>query len=239
MKNLKLSKEMVARICVVCLLSVSLSSCLKENKNQNYMPPAGLVSFTQASPDQPIINFYLDANKVNAYPLNYGENLDYFQAFAGKRTANFYNAGTSNTILSDTVTFNQNAIYSLFLTGTTTKPEMVVVRDTLNRPAAGKATIRFINLSPDAPAVSLAVQGGAVLATNEAYKQYSSFAAVTGNSTYTFEVRQGTTNTVLATLPGITINSGFVYTIWFHGLVNNTSNNDKLAADITTNAYYY
>src|SRR6185312_4963533 len=130
MKNLKLSKEMVARICVICLLSVSLSSCLKENKNQNYMPPAALVSFTQASPDQPIINFYLDANKVNAYPLNYGENLDYFQAFAGKRTANFYNAGTSNTILSDTVTFSPNMIYSLFLTGTTAKPEMVVVRDT-------------------------------------------------------------------------------------------------------------
>jgi len=78
-----------------------------------------------------------------------------------------------------------------------------------------------------------------VLATNEAYKKYSSFAALTGNATYTFEVRQGTTNTVLATLPAININSGFVYTIWFHGLVNNTSNNDKLAADITTNAYYY
>lgn len=203
------------------------------------MPPAALVSFTQASPDQPIINFYLDANRVNFYPLNYGENLDYFQAFTGKRTANFYNAGTANTILSDTVTFNQNAIYSLFLTGTTTKPEMVVLKDTLSKPASGQATIRFINLSPDAPAVTLAVQGGTVLATNKAYKSYSSFTALPGNTTYSFEVRQGTTNTVLATLPSVNINSGFVYTIWFHGLVNNTSANDKLAADITTNAYYY
>lgn len=203
------------------------------------MPPAALVSFTQAAPDQPQINFYLDANKVNAYPLNYGETLDYFQAFAGKRTANFYNSGTANTILSDTVTFNQNAIYSLFLTGTTTKPEMVVLKDTLSRPAAGQATVRFVNLSPDAPAVSLAVQGGAVLAANKPYKAYSSFTALSGNATYTFEVRQGTTNTVLATLPAVTINSGFLYTIWFHGLVNNTSNSDKLAADMVTNAYYY
>src|SRR6185312_8465914 len=194
---------------------------------------------TQASPDQPPINFYLGANRVNYYPLSYGQNLDYFQAFTGKRTANFYNAGTSNTILSDTVTFNQNAIYSLFLAGAANKPEMVVLKDTLNKPASGQATIRFINLSPDAPAVSLAVQGGAVLAANKAYKGYSSFTALPGNASYTFEVHQGTTTTVLATLPNITINSGFVYTIWFHGLVNNTSNTDKPAADILTNAYYY
>jgi len=103
------------------------------------MPPVALVSFTQASPDQPAINFYLNANRVNGYPLSYGGNLDYFQAFAGKRTANFYNAGTSNTILSDTVTFNQNAIYSLFLAGNAAQPELVVLKDTLSRPAAGKA----------------------------------------------------------------------------------------------------
>jgi len=203
------------------------------------MPPAALVSFTQAAADQPPINFYLDANRVNYYPLNYGQNLDYFQVFTGKRTANFYNAGTANTILSDTVTFSQNAIYSLFLTGTTAKPEMVVLRDTLSRPASGQATVRFINLSPDAPAVTLAVQGGAVLAVNKAYKSASSFTALPGNATYTFEVRQGSTNTVLATLPNVNVSSGFVYTIWFHGLVNNTSANDKPAADITTNAYYY
>jgi hypothetical protein len=43
---------------------------------------------------------------------------------------------------------------------------------------------------------------------------------------------------VLATLPGVTLNSGSVYTIWFHGLAASTSNADQLAASIYTNAVY-
>jgi len=240
MKNYKLiSKSSLAAVCAIGLLSIFLSSCTKDYSTPVVTPPVAFVAFTQASPDQPVLNLYLNNNLVNFSPISYSQNLDYFQAYAGKRTVSLKTVGTANTILSDTVTFNQSAIYSLFLANTTAHPELVVLKDTLARPTAGFAAIRFINLSPDAPAASLAVHGGAVLTGSKSYKGYTSFLPITGNAGYTFEVRQGTGTTVLATLSPVTLNAGFLYTIWFHGLNNGTSNADGLAVDITTNAYFY
>jgi hypothetical protein len=240
MKNHKnISKNLWIKAGAAGLLSLLLSSCIKQSTPTYYSPPVALLAFIQASPDEPALDFYLNGDRVNYYPLHYGDNLDYFKAFTGKRTANFYSNGTTNMIFSDTLTLKENTGYSLFLANTPAKPEMVLIIDTLNRPAAGNASVRFINLSPDAPAVSLAIKGSQVLATNEPFKGYTSFMPVKGNSTYTFEVRQGTTSTVLATLPNITLNDGYLYTIWFRGLAASTNANDKLSASIITNAYYY
>jgi hypothetical protein len=240
MKNYRyILKSLLARVCVIGLLAGFLSSCTKDYNTPVVAPPVAFVAFTQASPDQPVLNLYLNNNLVNFSPISYSQNLDYFQAYAGKRTVSFKNVGTANTILSDTMTFNQGAIYSLFLANAISHPELVVLKDTLARPAAGFAAIRFINLSPDAPAASLAIHGGAVLTGSKSYKGYTSFLPITGNAGYSFEVHQGTGATVLATLSPVTLNAGFLYTIWFHGLNNGTSNADGLAVDITTNAYFY
>jgi Domain of unknown function (DUF4397) len=240
MKTYKnISKRLIATLCAVCLLSVLLSSCLKQNNNQNYSPPVAAVTFIQASPNEPPLDLYFDNDRVNFYPINYGGDIDYFRAYTGKRNVNIFNSATMNKILSDTIHLNQNTDYSLFLANTPNKPEILLLTDSLTKPAAGKANVRFVNLSPDTPPVSLAIQGSQVLVTNEPYKGFTPFMPVTANTTYTFEVRQGTTATVLATLSNITLNSNYVYTIWFHGLTNSTSTADKLSVDIMTNTYYY
>lgn len=232
------SKRLVEKIVAVCLLSVFLSSCLKTNNN-NYYPPEALVTFIQASPDETQLDFYLDNNKINLDPINYGDHFDYFRAYAGTRTANFYSNGSMNKIFSSTIQLNQNTNYSLFLANKATQPEIVLLTDTIAQPASGNASIRFVNLSPDAPAVDLAVQGGSTLASNKSYKGYSSFIPVQANKNYVFQVRQAGSGTILATLSNVNINSGSVYTIWFHGLSAATTVTDQLGASIYTNAYFY
>jgi hypothetical protein len=232
----KRSLAFVSLICAVCLL---LSSCLKENNNANYNPPAALLTVIQASPDEPQLDAYLDNDKINVNPLNFGDVIDYLRAYTGVRNANFYNHATMAKVFSDTISLSQNVAYSLFLANKPTQPEIVLLTDSLIRPNTGAATVRFINLSPDAPPVSLAIQGVQVLATNIPYKGHTAFLPVTGNLNYTFVVRQGTTNTVLATLPNIILNAGSVYTIWFGGLVASTNSSDQLSARILTNAVYY
>jgi hypothetical protein len=232
------SKKWLAIVGALGLLSVSLSSCLKTN-NDNYNPPVALVTFIQASPDEPPLDFYLDNDKINVDPINYGDHFDYFRAYAGTRTANFYTNGTMTKIFASSIQLNQNSNYSLFLANKATQPEIVLLTDTINQPAAGNASIRFADLSPDAPAVDLAVQGGSVLVSNKSYKGYSTFIPLHGNTTYTFQVRQAGTNTVLATLLNVFLNSGSVYTIWFHGLSAATTQTDQLSAGIYTNAYFY
>ncbi|MDB4901395.1 MAG: hypothetical protein JWQ63_676 [Mucilaginibacter sp.] len=232
------SKRWIEKIIPVCLLSVFLSSCLKTNNN-NYYPPEALVTFIQASPDEPQLDFYLNNNKINLNAINYGDHFDYFRAYAGSRTANFYSTGSMNKLFSSTIQLNQNTNYSLFLANKAPQPEIVLLTDTINQPASGNASIRFVNLSPDAPAVDLAVQGGSTLVSNKSYKGYSSFIPVQANKNYVFQVLQAGSGTVLATLSNVNISSGSVYTIWFHGLSAATTATDQLSASIYTNAYFY
>lgn len=225
-------------ICGACVLSVTLTSCLKDNNNQTYNPPIALVSFIQASPDEPSLDFTLDNNKVNVNPLDFGNAIGYFQTYAGTRTVTFTNHANSAKIFSDTASFAPNIAYSLFLANVPGKPEIVVLKDTISRPADGKTSIRFVNLSPDASAVDLAIQGGSVLIPNRLYKGYSGFIPETGNTNYNFEVRQHGTNTVLATLSNISLNSSYVYTIWLGGLSTPLNATDKLRLNIITNAFF-
>jgi hypothetical protein len=237
MKNyINISRKLMAKIGAVCLITVVLSSCLKNNDTY-YNPPVALVTLTQAMPDQPPLDFYLNYNKVNSFPLTFGGNIDYFRAYTGTRIANFYLIGTMTTVFSDTVTFKPNYIYSVFLANKVSSPELVVLTDTISKPASGMANVRFINLSPDAPAVDLVVKDGATVVSNRAYKGYSSFMPIAGNTSYTFEVNKGGTSTVLATLTVI-LNSGSEYTLWLQGLATPLNSSDGLSINIKTNAIY-
>lgn len=224
---------------IMCLLAVSLSSCLK-NSNSTVQPPIALLSIINASPDAPPLDFYLDNNKANAYAFGFGNGLDYVQAYTGKRTATFTTAGTSTVYKKDTLTLNANSYYSLFLANTAGHEEFVVLKDTIVKPVDAKAGIRLINLSPDAPAIDLAIKDGAVLVANKSYKGFSGFVPVTSTAKYTLEIRQAGTANVLATLTNITLNNGSLYTVWLQGLAAaGTADAKKLSAKIQTNVYYY
>jgi len=222
----------------ICVLAVVLSSCVKSSTNNTPPPAVAALMFVQAAPDQAPIDFVLGALRLNQTPINYGENSLYFNVNPGSFRAAFYTDAAQQVILTDTLHFNQNVAYSLFLANKPGHVETVLLTDTLNKPAGGGASIRFINLSPDAPAVDLAVHGGGVLVANKSYKGRSSFAPVAANNGYTLEVRQAGTNTVLATLSNVTLTGGGLYTVWFHGLAAGTTSADKLSVDIINNAYF-
>jgi hypothetical protein len=235
------SGKRMARLYAMCLLSTLLSSCLKSS-NSYYAPPVAFVSFIQASPNPTALDFYMNNNKVNVSPVNYGDDIDYFRAYAGQRTVNFYAQGSMNKLFSDTVTLNTNVVYSLFLTNasaTSANPAILLLTDSISKPAIGNASIRFVNISPDAPAVDLAVKDSVAFVSNKEFKGYSLFLPMQGGKTYTFNVLQHGTSTVLASLSNIAISSGLVYTIWFHGLASSSNVNDKPSLGIITNAYYY
>jgi hypothetical protein len=221
------------------MLLLSFSSCLKDNNN--YIPPnqqsVGGLSIIQASPDEPPITFFLNNDIVNNAALQFGDYINYVPAYSGTRTANFDNASTMAQIYSTSIIINQNQYYSLFLTNTTTTPKSLFLTDTLNQPASGKAGIRFINLSPNAPAVDFLIENTTTSTTNESFMGYSSFLPVAGGS-YTIQVNQtGTTNT-LATLANVNLRNGGLYTIWLQGLNGSTSPGDKLGINIMNNAQF-
>jgi hypothetical protein len=226
-------------IGMVCLLAAMFSSCLKNHDNDaNVNVPYALVTVINTSPNSLAQDFYLDNNRANVAPIVYVDGLDYIRAYTGKRTAAFYNTGTQTKIKSDTVTLKADQYYSVYLANVITSPDIVILKDNIVKPATGMATIRFVNLSPNAPAADLAIKGGAVLVSNKAYKGASDFVPVNGNATYTLEVRQTGTSTVLASINTASLQSGSVYTVWLQGLAGATDQT-KLLAGLQTNVYYY
>jgi hypothetical protein len=237
MKNyLKLAKRSVAAIGVAALLSL-FSSCLKENSNYT-PPPVALVSVFDASTSLPALDVDFNNNKVNWNPVTYGTGLSYVQAYTGLRTFNFYAYGENGLLFSDTATLKVNYVYSIFLTGTTAKTDFVILNDNINQPAANSASVRFVDLSPDAPAVDL-VLADTVRASAIAYKGASQFVSIPGGKVYNLQVKQAGTNTVLATLNNISLNTNYVYTIMLTGLASGTtSNNSQLAVNYVINANF-
>ena len=232
-----------ASISAAALLILLFSSCKKDYYDNNYnntnSTPAALVTFLQASPNQPTLDFDLDANKVNAIGVNFGDNIDYFRAFTGPRVANFYATGTTTKITSSNITLNANTYYTVILANKPASPEVLLLTDTLTQPTAGNANIRFINLSPDAGNVDLVLQGSVTLVANKAYKGISSFASTAARTNITLEVHKAGTSTILASIPNVYLYSGSVYTIYLQGLATPVGTTDKLAVGVIRNAYYY
>jgi hypothetical protein len=233
---LKFAKRSATAVGIAAMLSL-FSSCLKD-KNSNYTPPpVALVSVFDASTNLPALDVYFNNNKVNWNPVTYGNGLSYVQAYSGLRTFNFYTYGEGGLLFTDTATLKVNNAYSLFLTGTTAKTDLVILNDNINQPATNSAGIRFVNLSPDAPAADLVLDS--VRATGIAYKGASQFVSIPGGKFYNLQVKQTGTNTVLATLNNVSLNANNVYTIMLTGLVSGTtSNNSELAVTYVVNANY-
>lgn len=109
----------------------------------------------------------------------------------------------------------EGEIYSLFLGGTTASVESVLIKETLPNRSDSSFGVRFINLSPGSPAIKVTLSTSATTSefSNLAYKQFSeykTYSATAANPTYTFQVRNASTDAVITsfTVTGTTIASG-------------------------------
>lgn len=236
-KAQQIIKTKASILGLFCLITLSLSSCLKDSNDNYVAPAAAAVAIVNALPGSQPVDVYFDQNMASTYAINYGNGQDYARAYVGKRTFAYYTSGTRQIIKSDTTTLQVDKFYTTYLTGTAAQPEIIVVKDTLAQPATGKAAIRLVNVSANAPAVNLVIRGGATLATSKAYRGVSGFVTVQGNSTYTLDVVQAGTSTVLATITDANLKNSAIYTVWLHGSSVATDAN-KLTAGIQANAYF-
>ena len=108
-----------------------------------------------------------------------------------------------------------------------------MLEDNLAAPAAGKAHVRFVHLSPDAPAVDITTETGAVVFGNRAFKQNSEFTPLNAG-TYNLQVRLAGTSTTVLNLPNITLGDGKIYTVFARGFVGGTGT-AALNAEIIVN----
>lgn len=190
------------------------------------------VMAVHASPDAPGVDLLVDG-KVAGTNLTYPNNTGYLSVKPGTRNLKVNATGTTTTVIDANVKLMRNTNYTVFATGALAGIAPLVLVDDLSTPAAGKAHVRFVHLSPDAPAVDVAVQGGPVVFGNRAFKDATDFTPLAAG-TYDLEVRLAGTNTVVLPLPGITLQAGKIYTVFAKGFVGG-SGAQALGAQIIVN----
>lgn len=193
----------------------------------------GKVNVTHASPNAPGVDLLIDDTKKNSAALGFPSSTGYLDVAAGSRNFKVNVSGTTTTVINATTTIEADKSYSIFAVDSVSKISALVIPDILTTPASGKAHVRFIHLSPNAPAVDVALVGGAVVFPNKAFKHYTDFTPLDAG-TYNLEVRVAGTSTVALTLPPISLAAGKIYTVFAKGFLGGTGS-QALGAEIFPN----
>ena len=98
------------------------------------------------------VDLYVDDTKAGSN-LTFPNNSSYLSVDAGTRDIALKVAGTSTTVLSASLPLSGNINDSVFVIDSVSKLGALVLTDDLTSPAMGKAHVRFVHLSPNAPAV--------------------------------------------------------------------------------------
>lgn len=228
-KQTHLSLAMVA-----VLAGIGLAGC-DSDADTNPAAPAtstARVMAVHASPDAPAVDLLVDG-AVAGTGLAFPANTAYLSVPAGTRNVKVNVSGTSTTVIDASLPVTGGASYTVFATDVVASIAPIVLTDDLTAPASGKAHVRFVHLSPNAPAVDVAVQSGPVLFANRSFKQFTSFTPVNAG-TYDLEVRPAGSTTVVLPLNDITLQAGKIYTVFARGLVGG-SGAQALGAQIIVN----
>lgn len=211
------------------LMLFSVTACDKDDDTMETANARVLV--VHASPDAPAVDLLVDNVKVNSAALAYPANTGYLDVASGTRNFKVNAAGTTTTVINADVPLMENMAYSVFAYDRVAQIKPLVVMDNLATPAAGKAHIRFLHLSPGAPAVTIGVLNGSTFAPVFSNRSFETAATATANQaftpvdagTYTFDVRLTDGTTSVLTVPNIALQAGKIYTVFARGIVGNTA----------------
>lgn len=215
---------------------VLVSSCNKEDDhNHSDSASNARVLVVHASPDAPGVDLLVDNTKVNSAALTFPNNTGYLQVPSGTRNVKVNAAGTTITVIDANLALEKDKNYTVFAVDSLSKISAVVLEDNLAAPAAGKAHVRFVHLSPNAPAVDIAVAAtGTVVFGNKSFKEATDFTPLDAG-TYNLDVRVAGTSTVALVLPAITLEAGKIYTVFAKGFLTGTGAQELGAAIIVNN----
>lgn len=208
-----------------------ISSC---NHDETPILNTANLMVVHTSPDAPGVDLLVDNIKVNASALTFPNNTGYLPLIEGTRNLKVNVAGTTTTVINADVPFTKNTSQTLFAIDSVSKLSTLLLTDNLTAPAAGKAHVRFVHLSPNAPAVDIALaNAGAVVFPNVSFKGYTAFTPLDAG-TYNLEVRVAGSQTVALPLPGIVLEAGKIYTVFAKGFLSGTGS-QALGAQIIVN----
>jgi hypothetical protein len=181
-----------------------------------------MVRVFHASPNTPTVDVYVNGQKV-LQGIKYKQISQYLKVPTGQYRVDIYPTGQTNApVLSETMYILPSLRYTITAIGNASNLQLLPFFDN-PYVSYGETKVRFAHLSPDAPAVDIAVKGGDVLFRNARYKEVSDYVKVPANQKLNLQVRVAGTEDVVLTVPNVRLGSNKSYTIAATGYARGTS----------------
>lgn len=179
------------------------------------------VRVIHASPDAPAVDVFVDGTAALtnvAFPAI----SDYLDVPAGARRIQVApaGAGASAAVITANPTLEAGKAYTVAAVGQLANIKGQIYNDNLAAPAAGKAHVRVIHASPDAPAVAVKVANGPTLIQSLAFPNASDYLPVDAG-TYNLQVTPAGAETVVLDLANTQLQAGTIYDVVAVGQVAN------------------
>lgn len=201
----------------LALSPLVITSCL-DDEDAADIPPVAYVAYYHGSPETGAVSIYADGRLYNTNNFEYTDFFTYGNYYTGERNLSFKNKNAANSLLDTTVTLNENQPYTFFfIDGEESAMETVIAEDNWDEPSEGKAMIRLVHLSPDAPAVNLVVNDDeAATFSNQEYKNVTDFVEIDAELT-SFSITNSTTGEVILTAEDLDLRTQRIYTFIVRG----------------------
>jgi hypothetical protein len=198
-----------------------LASCMNEDDSYVNQPvEVAYVSLYNAVPDAPEFDIVVDNRVINVNPFDYTSYSGYLNFYTGNRNIRFNAVNANNSLIDTTFNFEEGKAYSLFAINRLSNIEALLVVDSAGVPAAGKAMVRFVHLSPDAPAFDVSVEGDSTaLFHGKSFKDATQFTEVEAG-TYSFDITRAGSQDVVLSAKDVEIVPGRYYTLITRGFAN-------------------
>jgi hypothetical protein len=211
-------------LCSVLGIALFFTSCSKNEAETN----ASLM-IVNASPNGSNVDAAVNGSVIVnnlAYPSNSG----YKTVGSGPNNVTVTSTGSSTAFINGTLTMEAGSYYSLYVTDSSHERKEAITRDDLTPPAAGKAKIRILHLSPNTPALDITITGSGTSSVNMTGR---SFNDIKTNASYaafqevdaaglSVQLKLAGTTTAVATIPVPALTAGKIYTFIIKGFTGAT-----------------
>ncbi|MGW8123433.1 DUF4397 domain-containing protein [Roseivirga echinicomitans] len=228
-------KGMIRSMLTLIATVFILSSCSMDDVD-NTPENVAYVSLYQASPNAPAMDISVDNRQLNYYPFEYTNYTGYLRFIVGSRNFKFTPANANNIVADTTLALGAGRTYSIFTVGEYSDMKVLKLEDTSEAPGEGKAMVRLVNLSPDAPALVVSANDQSdPIFTSSNFMDASDFKELTA-SEYDLIVTSPDDSSIQLNVPDIKFQNGYYYTIILRGYhVPPAGNNNTLSAQIIVN----
>ena len=226
---MKLELRKIGWLAGVVFTGLFMGSCLNDNGDIDIPDEGGFAAFINTSPDSEGLIFYSNDDLVNSNDINFSEFFGYVLFEPGQKSIVVSNGDEDLDTLSLNVELNR--FYSIFAVNEYDHLQLVAYEDNFVQPAMGKASMRFIQLSPDAPDVRVQIEGSDEVSQIYQYLQGSSFADVDQVMNKDLYLINAETNDTILT-KNVTFQSGVYYSVFSTGFYNTDDENQQLDVQI-------